>query len=378
MTTKTYREAFTLDGAVRPAPGVTKAKVEAMTGLIERTMKGNRIAAGALQEAMSSSDAIFNFTHSVALNFVPGFDELPREWKRIAGVRGVSDFRPVALYTMTRKWADGVLGKDDPKHVAPVVPEGTAYPLAYMAGEYVEGGQLVKRGFTTDFTFEAFINDTVGFIRALPDNMRDVALDTEEFEVFSALLGGLKADNKLKAGGNPDGSTVVADAALSRASLIQAMIQLGTRKWEGRNIPTSGQYVLLVAPGQKLYADFILNNLALAQKTEGTDLTLTVSGYNPLGNIECVESEYITGSQWVITPREGKVGRRPVLDRLNLIGHEVPELRVKTDQGSYLGGGAVSPFEGSFDNDSAVFRLRTFGGGVLWTPQAVIWSAGNK
>lgn len=374
----TYKDPFTLDGAVRPQPGVTKTKVEAMSRLLEKSMRGDYQAVGTLKEALSTSDAIFNFAHAVNLNFVPNFADLPREWRKIAGTRGASDFRPVALYTLGRKWADGALGKNDPAHVSPIVPEGTPYPLAYMAGEEIEGGKLVKRGFTTDFTFEAFLNDTVGFLRALPENMRTVALDTEEFEVFTAFKAALTAANKLTAGTNPDGSTVAADAGLSRASLIQALAQLGTRKHDGRLIPSNGRYVLAVAPGQRLYADFIINNISLVEKKEGSDLTLSVSGYNPLAAIEVIESEYFAGKEWALTPAGGSVGPRPVLDRLHLIGHEVPEIRVSNFTGSYVGGGAVSPFEGSFTNDSATFRLRQFGGAVAWTPQAMIWSKGDK
>lgn len=373
-----YKDPFTLDGRVKPLPGVTKRKTEAMKRLIEDTMRGSYQAAGTLREVMTTSDAIFNFAHTVNLNFVPDFENLPREWGAIAGKRGASDFRPVALYTMTRTWQDGVLGDGDPAHVAPIVPEGSPYPVAYMAGEEIEGGKLVKRGFTTNFTFEAFINDTVGFIRALPENMREVALDTEEFEVFSALLNNLDNSNALAAGANPDGTSVVANAPLSRESLIQAMIQLGQRKHNGRYIPANGQYILLVAPGQKLFADFILNNIALSGMVGGAneELALTVSGYNPLAAIEARESEYVTGTNWILTPRGGKVGPRPVLERLYLVGHEVPELRVSDATGSYVGGGMVTPFEGSFENDSATFRLRQFGAGVVWTPQAIIHSSG--
>lgn len=374
-----YQDNFTLDKRLRPQPGVTPRKTEAMRRLVEDTMRGSHIAAGTLKEAMTTSDAIFNFAHVVNLNFVPGFDSIPRQWRDIAGTRGTMDFRPVALYTLGRKWADGVLGKEDPKHVAPVVPEGSAYPVAYMAGEEIEGGKLVKRGFTTDFTFETFTNDPVGFIRALPENMREVALDTEEFEVFKALLGSLKTANELKAGSNPDGTTVVKNAPLSRESLIQSMIQLGSRKKDGRFITSNGKYVLLVAPGQKLFADFILNNVSLTGMTGGAnnDLTLSVNGYNPLANIESRESEYITGTQWVLTPANGVVGRHPVIERLYLLGHEVPELRVSDATGSYVGGGAVSPFEGSFENDSTTFRVRQFGGGVVWLPEAILHSTGK-
>lgn len=368
----TFKDTFTLDGRVKPVPGVTRRKTEAMVRLIDQTMRGDFQAAGTLREAMTSSDAIFNFAHAVNLNFVPDFEDTPRQWRDIAGTRGASDFRPVALYTLGRKWGDGVLGKADPRHVAPVIPEGSPYPLAYMAGEEIEGGKVVKRGFKTDFTFEALINDTIGFIRALPENMMDIALNTEEFEVFTSLLSNIKAGNKLAGGTTPDGATVAAGAELGRGTLVRALMELAERKLDGRFIPATGRYVLLVAPGQGIFANFIIHNQTLTGMVEG-DSEITVSGYNPLTRITVRESEYITGSQWVLTPEGGKIGNRPVLERLNLIGHETPELRVSNVTGSYVGGGTVSPFEGSFENDSTTFRLRMFGGAVTWTPEAIIW-----
>ena len=370
-----YKDNFTLDGLVKPVPGVSKRKTEAVSRLIEKTMQGNFQAAGTLREALTTSDAIFNFAHAVNLNFVPNFADLPRDWSDIAGVRGAGDFRPVALYTLNNTWGDGTLGSEDPRHVAPAVPEGSAYPLAYMAGEEIEGGKVLKRGFKTDFTFEALINDTVGFIRALPENMREIAINTEQYEVMSALLNAITNANKLAGGVIPDGDTVAAGAALGRATLVRAVIELAQRKHNGRYIPANGKYVLLVAPGQKVFADFVIHNQTLTGLVAGDDKeqTITVAGYNPLANIEAKESEYLSGTQWILTPREGRIGARPVLERLYLIGHEVPELRVSNVTGSYVGGGAVSPFEGSFENDSTTFRLRMFGGGVAWTPQAIIW-----
>lgn len=376
-----FKDTFTLDGRVKPMPGVTPRKTEAISRLIEKTMQGDHRAAGTLREAMTTSDAIFNFAHAVNLNFVPNFPDLPRDWSDIAGVRGAGDFRPVALYTLNRTWGDGVLGKEDPRHVAPVIPEGSAYPLAYMAGEEIEGGKVLKRGFKTDFTFEALINDTVGFIRALPENMEEIAINTEQYEVMSALMGAIDGTNKLAGGTIPEGDTVAAGAALGRGTLVRAMIELAQRKFDGRYIPANGRYVLLVAPGQEIFANFIIHNQTLTGLVAGDsdEQEITVSGYNPLSRIQVKESEYLSGSQWILTPHRGRIGARPVLERLYLIGHEVPELRVSNATGSYLGGGSVSPFEGSFENDSTTFRLRMFGGGVAWTPQAMIWGgeAGN-
>jgi len=371
---KEFKDWFTLDGRLTPPAGVTKRKVEAVRELVEKALRGNRIAAGTLQEAVTTSDASLNLAYLVNLNVLPQYDEAPRVWNQIAGVRSVSDFRPAVLYSLVGQWEDGVLGDGSPRHVAPTVPEGAPYPYSVMAGEESASEGIKKRGFKTAFTFEAFINDAIGFLRNLPNEMLQVALDTEEYEVFTALISGVGADQQLDADTNPDGTTVVANAPLSREALIAAKAQVAARTINGRPIQVTGGWKLVVPVGRKTYADFILN-MSLAQIQDGS-LSFVATGYNPLSDITAIESEYVTGDAWYLVPVPGAT-RRPVLERLQLIGHEAPELRVQNLTGSYVGGGTVSPFEGDFDTDSAEFRIRLIGNGTLWTPDAVVWSDGS-
>jgi hypothetical protein len=373
---KQYKDWYTLDGRLKPAAGVTKRKVEAVRDLVDRSLKGSSIALGTLKEAITTSDASLSLAHLVNIEVLPEYDEAPRTWTQVADrTKPVSDFRPVTLVSLSRSWEDGVLGTD-PVHVSPTVPEGAPYPYAFFAEEETpQKAAIKKRGFKFRFTFEAFINDALGTIRELPDQMLQVALDTEEYEFYNALIGGLGAGQQLDGGTLPDGTTVPANAKLARGSLIQAIIELGQREINGRKITTSGGYNLLVQTGQGIYADFILNNLTLDSLQTGA-LTFNVNGYNPLSNISVVETEYVTSATaWYLVPKPG-TSRRPVASRLALIGHEAPELRVQNLTGNYIGGGAVSPFEGDFDTDSAEFRLRQIGGAALWTPDLVVWSTG--
>lgn len=370
-----YKDLFTLDGRVKPVAGVTKKKVEFVQGLVEQALRGSRSAAGTLVEAVTSSDGAYNLAHLVNVNFLPQYDAAPRTWTEIAGVRQVSDFRPAVLYGMQGEWQDGVLGAGTPAHIAPVVPEGTAYPESTLAGEEYQGGGIQKRGFKTSFTFEAFISDPLGWLSALPGEMLQVALDTEEYEVYTALTGSVGAGQQLAAGTNPDGTAINANSVLTREALIQAVTQLSSRTVNGRVVRYSGGFNLIVPVGQRLNADFIINSLGLASLVDG-DLTFSVNGYNPLSNITVIETEYVTGTQWFLLPKKGTT-RRPVLERLQLIGHENPELRVQNLTGSYIGGSSVPPLEGSFDADEASYRLRLLGRGINWSPDAVIWSLGT-
>ena len=371
-----YKNTFTLDGRVRPSMGVSKTKVAALTGLIDEAFMGNRSAKGTLEEAISTSDAMFNYTHLVGLNFVPQFDDAPRLWTEIASVRPVSDFREVVDYELDPQWESSTLGNGDPVFTAPRVPEGTPYPEAYFKGQAVSGAKLAKYGFGTGFTFEAFLNDSLGVIAQMPDKMRDVALDTEESLVFNALRNSITSDNKLVGATNPDGATVTAGSGFTREAAIQAMIQVKQRKYNGRTIQFNGGFVLVVAPGMSVNANFQLYGQSLYQR-ESQGRVYSAADQQMVAGIEkVIESPFLTDNEWFLAPRPGAIRGRAGLQLLRLIGREAPELRVEDATGQYVGGGKVPPFEGSFDTDTARFRVRMFGAGHNFFPEALVYSDG--
>lgn len=369
---------ITLGGRLQAPAGVNLAKLAYMKDLYEGTVRGNRMKAGELVESMTTSDAVFNFAHLVNLSTFPKFDEAPRTWTQIATRRTLSDFRPAVLYSLNPAWGDGVLGDGDPRHISPVVPEGIEYPYATLRGESYEGNSLVKRGFKVGLTWEALINDAVGFVRALPDEILRVALDTEEYEVYNALIAGVTAAEQLTAATNPDGTAVLKNDVLTRAALIAGIAQIGQREVDGRKVVINGGYNLIVAPGQRANAEYQINNQVLVGTKKGTDpvLEFSTNGYNPLSGITVIESEYVSGAAWYLLPKTGQ--RRPVLELATLVGNEGPELRVENATGSYLGGGNVGPFEGSFRNDTVDFRVRQVIKGLNWTKELVLWSNGTK
>jgi hypothetical protein len=206
--------------------------------------------------------------------------------------------------------------------------------------------------------------------------MKLIALDTDEWEVFNALITGVGDDQQLIGGTIPDGLTeVLPNAPFSREALIRAIMELSEREINDRKVVVSGGYKLIVPSGNEVYVNFILNTLTLDSIQNGA-ATFSLNGYNPLAGITVVPSEFVSGNAWYLIPN-ANAARRPILELLRLVGHEQPELRVEGNTGTYVGAGAISPFEGSFDNDTADFRLRMFSKGVLWTPDLVIWSDGS-
>lgn len=369
VTARTYQDKFTLDGRLRRTNGVTPAKVKAVKELLTKYNQGSAIAGATLQEALTSSDAIFNMAYLANMNFIPQYDLAPRVWTQVAGTRTAPDLRPVTLYTLNKLWTDGDGGSGvlsrDVQGAAPVIPEGTPYPEAFVSGETSGGASVVKRGFKTSWTLEARINDFLGSISSLPQEMLEVSLDTEEADVFGALITQTASygQSALAGGLVPDGSTVLPNAPFSREAVIRAIIEISQRKILLRYIQVNGGYNLIVPVNQKKFVEFALNQTVVTA-TAGS-YELNINGYNPLADVEVVESIYVTGSEWYLVPKPGTT-RRPVLERLNLRGYETPQLFVDNLTGNYIGGASVAPFEGSFDNDTITLKLRQFGGGVVW------------
>lgn len=372
----TYKDPLSCDGRLTVPAGVTSRKVAEVKRLFEAARAGNDVAEAQLREAVTTSDAVFNLVHFANINFLADYDKAPRVWSELAGVREVKDLRDVSLFSLSRTWGNGVLGDGKPAHIAPIIPEGTPYPEAFFSGESAQGARVFKRGFGVEFTLEAQINDGIGVFDQLPNEMRNVALDTEEADVFGALTTqGNTAASQLTGGSLPDGTAVVANAPLSRDAVWRAIIELNERYINGNRVRINGGFNLVVPVGVKPFIEYQLQ-LSAAVLADGS-ISYNINDGNPLGSISVVESEFLTGTEWYLLPKKGTT-RRPVLERLELRGYRTPQLFVENASGSYVGGSAASPFEGSFVNDSIALKLRMFGGGVVWDGGlAVVYSNGT-
>lgn len=381
-----YKDKFTLDGRLKPNEfgRISKAKVAKVKALWESANAGDRIADATLSESLTTSDAIFNAIYLANLQTLPQFDRLPRTWDQIATVRVLPDFRPAVLQGLFGGFVglkrDGVTGPINPAGIAPVVAELDAYPYATISSVEAAYGQIKKRGFVTGWSWEDRINDSAaGFLDTIPPEMLQVALDSEEWEVYNALISGVTAGQQLQAGTTYSGGTVPVNSPLSRDAVLLGLQQLSLRQVNGRYIgQSSNGYNLIVPIGASAQARFILSQ-SIVQRVPGSSggYVLSVADQDAqLGSISIVESQYVTGTNWYLLPRPGG-NRRPVLELGRLRGHEAPELRVNASTGDYLGGGRVDPFEGDFVRDSIDIRLRYPITGVLWFANAVLWSNGT-
>lgn len=376
------KDQFTLDGRIKPANHmVTRRKVEAADKLLQAAFHGDKIAAGKLAEVHTTSDLKFNIAHLITAVALPQFDAAPRTWDQVATTRTVPDFGPVRMQTLSAQISGagvvaGPAADGSPVQGItgglPVVPEATPYPYVTIEGQEAFYAKIAKMGAKFGFAWEAGVNDVVGFFEQIPAELVELALDTEEREVFQALINGTTNHTTTQA--TPDGQTIPADAVLTPDSIWAAILQLQNTVVGGRRVGRATGYNVVVAPGVKEFIDFRLGQ-RIIQIQDGL-VTLGPGDRGALANVTVVESVYLTGSQWIVLPKPGAL-RRPVLELLRLRGHEQPELRVHGDTGQYVGGAAVSPFEGNFSNDTIDYRIRYVAGGALWSSSYSVISDGT-
>ena len=365
------KDKFDLDGRVRPPQGVTRESVATVARLIEHAKRGSRLAEAQLAESMMTGTLAASVAHFINIITIPQLpDDKERPVAKIAGFRTVNDFRPAILYSLFGSLTGPGI---EPDGAAAVVPQGTPFPEVTISGVESAYGKLKKRGLRFGWDFEDFINDTVGVLDGIPDELRIVALETEWQEVGDALI-----QATMKQSGTvtlPDNTTTVpVDAAISANAIMAAIMDLGLRKInsgpnEIRKIGTLSGYNVIVAPGKKVYVDQMirtaLSGLYILPGSSGGVVTAPPDN-SVLTTVEVIEHEKVTGTKWYLAPKPGAYAR-PVLDVLRLRGYETPQIRVRTEGGDGF----------SFDADTAAMRLRLVVGAALWFQEAIVYSAGT-
>lgn len=364
-----YENQYTLDGAIKPQPGVTEEKAQAALHLMEAATT-SRVAEAQLAELLTSTDVGQSIAHVLSVNLIPQLAPELEDVEDLAGQRTVKDFRPVVLRGLIA--TDGVEGAGvGANGEAAVVPENTPYPhVTITSSEESYYSRLRKRGFIAEMTFEALINDDLGDLMDLPNQFLKTVSKTHYAEVFDALES---ASQGLAGATLLDGTTVSANAAVSANAIIAAAAEIEARTVNGNPIGEISKYIVLVAPGKKRFLTYDINQVGRIITVQDGALTLSPDADMKalFPNIVIKESSRLSGSQWRMFPAPGTTPR-PVLERLSLKGYTTPEIRVRSDQGYLPGGGQVGIWEGGFDNDGAAFRLRMFTGACLWDDKYVV------
>lgn len=388
-------EQVTLGGKIAKFnPTLNDAKLVAADQILEGVRQGDGNAIAKFKEHMGArfgetlttgDDFIHAFAQLAAFTIVDEWEETERNWTEVIPTETVSSFEtPTTYYVDTPvegfERPQNEPGK--PGNVVPIVPEGSPYPSFVFKGEAAEANGIHKAGGQFSLTFERIVSDTAGLVPRIPVLIKDSLLNREEYDAWSGLISFIDINaNHLASGTTLDGVNVATDAPLSQAAIALALTQARQREIRGKKVRVRS-YDLLVPVGVKDQAEWILNTLSLTGVDE-TDALVTkrysVNGWNPFAGIRAVvETDYLDGTAWALVPSKGAVqGPNKFYSYGTLVGHVGPELRIQNLTGSYIGGGSVPPFEGSFDTDSAAFRGRIIGGGLGWNPEFAVISDGD-
>lgn len=383
--TMEYKDKFTLDGALKPGPFVSKAKVAKVKQLMESALRGDRIANATLAESITTSDAIFNAAYLINIQALPQFDRLERTWSQLAGVRVLPDFRPAVLrglfgeFTGLERGGSGqseTTGTANPEGIIPIKPELAPVPYATFGSVESAYGQLANREFAVGWSFEAQTNDDAAeFFANIPGEMIQTALDTEEWCVYDALVSGVGATEQLDAGTTYTGTTVLANATISRDAISLLIEQMALRQVNGRYVGRSRNgYNIVVPIGSGPSVNFMISQAIIEVQDGSFVLSAQDQGF---GALTVIESEYVTGTAWYVVPKPGGL-RRPILELGRLRGNEAPRLFVKSDTANPTGNASVSPFLGGFDNSAVDIKVRYPLTGLNWFPQLIGWSDGTN
>ncbi|MFG2046143.1 Mu-like prophage major head subunit gpT family protein [Micromonospora sp. NPDC048935] len=351
-----------------------------LTRLYRGTIEGDRRATVAFQEAMSRADFTNLFGDIIDRQLLAAYQTRPVQWPSYAKRGRVRDFRTVKRFTLDG--GEGVLNQV--KELAPYkVRSVTDAAYEYAVAKY--GDQIAV-------SWETMVNDDLDALTELPTRLGNAARRTEE--KFAAQLfsgsGGPNSTFFSNANRNQVNATVTGagtptNPALTVQGLQYAMQTLGQQKdSDGGPIYVEG-VTLVVPPALEVAANNIVNATEILAATGGGPGTgndqLRVANWMR-NRVSVVVNPWLPivnttngNTAWYVfaNPTVG----RPAMELGFLIGHETPELWVKSPNAMRVGGGPVAPEEGDFEHDAIQYRVRMVLGGTLMDPKSAVVSNGT-
>ena len=358
-------------------------------------MDGSYAAAARLKEAIASQDFPILFGQVTQIALQGQYARLPQQWTSFSSRYTASNLKKQRIMDWNATFDQLPVqngGAERHSMALPRVPELTEYPTFSLEARGEEWG-LAKYGARFPFSFEAFINDEFQVIQDMPGEMAAMGRDTED-----VLTTGVLATST---GPNPDyfnagwdfgplanmGNIMEGNPALSVEALELAMQEIGLRRLNDRPVVVPS-WVLVVPPSMEITANEIaaIANQEIVQgdPTTGRQVrftrtnqargrfTVQVNQWLPL-----IDTSATAATTWYLVPAGGTTGTRRAIVTSFLAGHEAPELRISNDTGSNIGGGDISPFEGSFSHDDVQYRVRHFVGAAGIDPSPSMVSNGT-
>ncbi|QKW15374.1 Mu-like prophage major head subunit gpT family protein [Verrucosispora sp. NA02020] len=351
-----------------------------LTRLYRGTIEGDRRATVAFQEAMSRSDFTVLFGDIIDRQLLAAYQTRPVQWPTYAKRGRVRDFRTVKRFTLD----GGEATLNQVKELAPYkVRSVTDNAYTYAVAKY--GDQIAV-------SWETMVNDDLDALTDLPTRLGNAARRTEEKFAAQLFSGAGGPDGTFFSNANRNlinatvtGSGTPTNPPLSITGLQYAMQTLGQQKdTDGGPIYVEG-VTLVVPPALEVAANNIINATEILAATGGGDGTgrdqLRVTNWMR-NRVSVVVNPWLPivnttngNTAWYVfaNPNVG----RPAMELGFLIGHETPELWVKSPNAMRVGGGPVAPEEGDFEHDAIQYRVRMVLGGTLMDPKSAVASLGT-
>lgn len=337
---------------------ISESLLDRASTLLEQAFAGQWGADRRLAEAFATSDFRLAAFAAIDTEMLAAYDELPSVWRLYTDVTTTDDFRPKRLLS---KWANTVgLAR---------APELTEYPAGKFGDATPYAIAVAKWGRRYAISWEAWLNnEAIGELQDLPSVLARQARETEAIAAVSNLLS-----VTLDEDGNPsatDVNTAFFKTAngnaptalpLTRDNLKAVLDGMAVKKDPNTKRTVARPPVVVVVP-KALEATLL--GIIRPTTVRITSGNTTVEQVNEFGNLDyAVEPmlDYVNtnanaATTWFVVPKPGSP--RPALWTAFLRGHEQPDLRVKADTGARVGGGDISPTEGSFELDDIQYRGR--------------------
>lgn len=325
-------------------------------------LNGSPMAQATLQEAMSTSDFAPRLGQGFEIQMLDIWKDTPKEWEGVAKKVVVPDFNATKLGAF-------LTGTD----LLPV-NEGEEYKAQDVTETTVDI-KAQKYGRRRQWTLELQVARQFSVLANIPRDFADGAVKAENVAAFSGLLDAKGAINT----GFFTGAAKPSNTPLNAANLEKAYQSLFLRKGiDGVKTADVSDLYLVVHPAQL----FAANRLVNADTIE-TEISsgVKVTEANPFRGIvkviapQTLADAGMDANAWFLLP--GANSKNPALGVAFLQGYEQPDIRVRNDQGSRVGGGDLAPEEGNFLADLIEYRVRHIVGGTALFNQGAFASTGK-
>jgi hypothetical protein len=324
-----------------------------------------------LQEAMTTSDFPYLFGDVLDRQVLASYREAPSTWQNYCKRGRVRDFRTVKRF--------GVYGAD--QVLSAVIGQKGEYPYEEINEDTPYSYAVNKYGRKIRFAWETMINDDLDALKDQPERLGRAARRSEEKFATQLFVDASGPHASFYTSGNAN--IVTGNPVLSVAGLQTAMEKLSAQTDQNGEPILIDTIELVYPPVLEVTVQNILNAITIEATEKGgtaaRKLTLqnwmkTTFRPNKNAYIPIVASTANGSTSWFLfaNPDNG----RPALEVGFLIGHEEPEIFMKTPNQTRVGGGADA-MDGDFETDAIEHKVRHVFGGTRMDPKMTVGSNGS-